>query len=94
MSLFKSKNMGLLLMEVDGFVHPAFKDIRDLLYGIDHGGNLNVQSFSKKSLHFRSVSCLGLCHKILKLERYVWKLSSFLVATCMRLLSSSLTVSA
>ena len=34
--------MDLLLVKVDGLVHPSFKGIRDLLHGVDHGSNLDV----------------------------------------------------
>ena len=62
MSPFESKNTSLLLMEVNGLVHPSFKDVRDLLHGVDHSGDLNVLFFSKESLHLSSVSHLGLCN--------------------------------
>ena len=60
MSFLESNNASFLLMEVDGFAHPGFKSVRDFFHGVDHGGNLDVQSFGEESLHFRSVSSLGL----------------------------------
>ena len=42
MSLFESNDTSLLLVEVNGFVHPSFKDIKDFLHGVDHGGDLDV----------------------------------------------------
>ena len=62
MSLLKSDVVSLLLVEVDSFVHPTFKSVWDLLHRVDHGGDLDVQSFSKESSHFWSISCLGLCN--------------------------------
>ena len=34
--------MSFLLVEVNGFVYPGFKSVRDLFHGVDHGGNLDV----------------------------------------------------
>ena len=38
----ESNNTSLLLMEVNGCVHPGLKSVRDFLHGVDHGGNLNI----------------------------------------------------
>ena len=66
MSFFNSNDASLLLVEVDGFVHPSLESIGDFLYSVDHGGNLDVQPFSKESLYFWSISCLGLCNQVLE----------------------------
>ena len=42
MSSFESNDVSFLGMEVDGFVHPGFKSIRDLFHEVDHGGNLDI----------------------------------------------------
>ena len=42
MLLLKGKDMSLLSMKVDGFVHSTFENIRNFLHGVDHGGNLDV----------------------------------------------------
>ena len=47
MPFLESDDVSLLFMEVDGFVHPSFQSSRHLLHGVDHGGDLDVQSFSK-----------------------------------------------
>ena len=60
MSFLESDDASFLSMEVDGFVHPGFKIVRDFFHGVDYGGNLDIQSFSEESLYFGSISCLGL----------------------------------
>ena len=29
-------------MKVNSLVHPSFKDVRDLLHGVDYGGDLDI----------------------------------------------------
>ena len=53
-------------MEVNGFVHPGLEGGGNFLHRVDHGGYLDVQSFSKESSHFRGISRLGLCDQILE----------------------------
>ena len=42
MSLFEGKDASFLLMEVNGFAHPGFKQVRNFLHRVDHGGKLGV----------------------------------------------------
>ena len=42
MFLLEGKDVSFLLMEVDGFACPGFKQIRDFFHGINHGGKLGV----------------------------------------------------
>ena len=42
MFFLKSNGASFLLMEVNGFVHPGFKSVRNLFHEVDHGGNLDV----------------------------------------------------
>ena len=47
MFFLKGDDMSLLFVKVNGLVHSFLKSIRDLLHGVDHGSNLDVQSFCK-----------------------------------------------
>ena len=42
MFFLESNNVGFLLVEVNGLVDLPFKGTRDLLHGVDHGGDLDV----------------------------------------------------
>ena len=53
-------------MEVNGFVHPSFECVRDFFHGVDHGGDLDIQSIGKQSLYLRDVTCLGLVNQVLE----------------------------
>ena len=77
MSFLESNDVHFLFVEVNGFAHPSFESVWDLLHGIDHGGNLDVQSFSKESSYFHVFPAWDCTTKLWNLERYGWKLSSF-----------------
>ena len=59
--------MSFLLVEVDGFFHPSFESGGNFLHGVDHGSDLDVQSFGEESLYCWGVTCLGLSHQVLEL---------------------------
>ena len=58
--------MSFLFVEVNGLFHPGFENGGNFFHGVDHGSDLDVQSFSEKYLYCLSVTCLGLSHQVLE----------------------------
>ena len=55
-------------MEINSFLHPSFEGGGNFLHGVDHDGDLGIQSFGKESSYSGGVACLGLSHQVLEFE--------------------------